>query len=104
MTTGKVIDVAVGFDPNAQIAPTRQGGYTAAMLRYLFVLMLVVMLTGCAANLPGVYDLPLPARCEAWIFTEESHVKEWAVALACPGIALLRLYPWPPVQPWDEAT
>lgn len=28
-------------------------------------------------------------------------MKEWA--LACPGIDLLRLFPGPPVQPWDES-
>lgn len=62
-------------------------------------------IAGCNAqpNLPGVYDLPLPARCKFTIFTEESHVKEWAVALSCPGIDLMRVYPWPPVQPWDES-
>ena len=53
-------------------------------------------------DLPGSYELKMPERCSLWIFTEESHVKEFAVALACPGIDLLRLFPWPPVQPWGE--
>lgn len=78
------------------------------MTRLALVLALLVLLVGCSAlpqpmGLPGSYTLGLPAKCEAWIFTEESHVKEWALALACPGVDLMRVYPWPPVQPWDES-
>ena len=76
-------------------------------MRAAWALLLAGLLAGCTVQsnmgLPGSYTLPMPVRCSLWIFTEESHVQEWALALACPGIDLIRLFPWPPVQPWDES-
>ena len=73
-------------------------------MKVLLIVIASMLLAGCAmqpiGDLPGSYELQMPERCSLWIFTEESDVKEFAVALACPGIDLLRLFPWPPVQPW----
>ena len=77
------------------------------VITWIIIGLLAGLLAGCTVQsnmgLPGSYTLPMPVRCSLWIFTEESHVQEWALALACPGIDLIRLFPWPPVQPWDES-
>lgn len=57
--------------------------------RATLAILVTTLLANCTVQpdpgLSGIYTLPLPDRCELWIFTEESHVGELALALACPG-------------------
>lgn len=69
----------------------------------LGAIIAAALLTGCGAPLAGVVTVPMPAGCELWLYTPTSHVGERAAALACPGVDLIRLYPLPMVQGWDEA-
>ena len=77
------------------------------MMRLLTVAaILAVLLSGCSVEpIPGIrgsYTVPLPEDCDLWLFAPESHVGERALALACPGIDLIRLFPWQPVQSSGE--
>ena len=47
---------------------------------------------------PSVWQLKLVAGCEL-----DYHVAPVsAIALACPHVDYIRLWPWPMVQPWEE--
>lgn len=76
------------------------------MRRFALIVLLPMLLAACTGRdrpaQPGVYHIPLPARCELWLFTESSYLGEQALALACPGVDLLRLWPLPMVQPWAD--
>ena len=52
-------------------------------------------------SIEGTRILPLAMRCELWIL-EKPFYSEKTIALACPRTDLIRLYPLPVVQPWDE--
>lgn len=45
---------------------------------------------------PGVTARPLK-DCDSLWFS-----KQQALVLACPGVDLVKLWPWPPMRPWDE--
>lgn len=72
-------------------------------LSALAIVAALVAMSGCAAQLPGVQAVRLPAGCELWLYAPGSHVGERAAALSCPGVDLIRLYPLPMIQGWDEA-
>ena len=52
-------------------------------------------------SIEGARILHLVNRCELWILTKPFY-QEKTIALACPRTDLIRLYPLPVVQPWDE--
>ena len=52
-------------------------------------------------SIEGARILPLAMRCELWIL-EKPFYSEKTIALACPRIDLIRLWPLPMIQPWDE--
>ena len=71
--------------------------------RFLLFLLLLAPLAGLA--LPGrvrrltetVWTVRLVAGCEM-----DYHTPIQAVALACPGVDYMRVWPLPVVQPWES--
>ena len=70
------------------------------------VLVILALITVCLAArwlvfdareiAPGVTARPLK-ECDLLWFS-----KRQALVLACPGVDLVRLWPWPPMRPWVE--
>ena len=48
-------------------------------------------------HIEGVWRVELVGRCYV-----DYHTSIQAVALACPGVDYIRLWPLPPEQPWQE--
>jgi hypothetical protein len=73
--------------------------------RFLLFLLLLDLLLLAGLALPGrvrrltetVWMVRLVAGCEA-----DYHTTIGAVALACPGVDYMRLWPLPMVQPWQS--
>jgi hypothetical protein len=48
-----------------------------------------------------VVGAKLPAGCELFFFGEDAQ-PVFTIALGCPGRDLIRLWPWPVMDPWFE--
>lgn len=70
------------------------------------ILLVLVLVAGIAiANKPqklsdGVWSVEV-GRCAVDYYTPPTQDQRTLV-LACPGVDLIRLWPWPPMQPWFE--
>ncbi len=78
-------------------------GYVRSHWRFLLLLAIVDLIflyltTGGVYKLTDtVWSAKLGARCEL-----DFHTSIGAVALSCPGVDYMRLWPLPVVQPWSE--
>ena len=66
------------------------------------ILVVLVLLGGFLASRPrelveGVWTVDVPGRCSL-----DYHASARALALACPGVDYVRLWPLPLVQAWEE--
>ena len=52
-------------------------------------------------SIEGARILSVPFRCELWILEKPLQPKQ-TIALACPSVDLIRLWPLPMVQLWDK--
>lgn len=78
-------------------------------LPLILILAFSIVLTGILPStiktdysIEGARILPIPFRCELWILEKPLQLEQ-TIALACPGVDLIRLYPLPIVQPWDDS-
>lgn len=83
-----------------QIGRVRRARQAFWILLLLAILLLAVLLAGRVDELvEGVWTLELVGRCYLDWYTS---IK--ALGLACPGVDTIRLWPLPPVQPWEDPT
>ena len=68
----------------------------------LLALLAILLLGGLLASRPrelveGVWTVDTPGGCAL-----DYHTSAKALALACPGVDYVRLWPLPVEQPWEE--
>ena len=54
-------------------------------------------------SIEGARVLPIIAGCELWTIDEPIQT-EISIAVACPGVDLVRIWPLPVVMAWDEGS
>lgn len=68
----------------------------------LLLLFLIALLAGRIESGPAVGIWSLDAGlCDLACFTPPAQPARTLVLL-CPGVDAIRLWPWPPIQPWAE--